>query len=122
MTQEVQIPQNLQFDPTGLTGVYEEKIHLTKDSIAMNDVVIIEILEQDANRNRVGGIYMPESATQNMDMLKGKLISVGPEAKKKNLKKDDVILYDKWSSFYKPPETPGTLVVTKCENVICKIK
>ncbi len=122
MDQEVQIPSGLDFDPTGLTGVYGEKIHLDEKSIAMNDLVLIKILEQDESRNKVGDLYMPESATQNMDMLKGEIISVGPIASRKMIKKGDVILYDKWSAFYKPPETPGTFIITNCENVICKIK
>ena len=37
---------------------------------------------------------------------------------KKNLKKGDYVVYDKWSAFYKPPVNPGTMVITKLENVI----
>jgi len=122
MNKEVSIHQNLQFNSLGLTGVYTDKIHLSESSKALHDLVIIEILDQDESKNKVGNILIPEKSTQNMDMLKGRVVAVGPKAKRKNLNIDDIILYDKWSAFYKPPETTGTYVITRCENIICKIK
>lgn len=120
--QEIEIPQNLDFNPSGLGGIYSDKIHLNPKSRALSDNVIIEILPQDNSKNKVGNIILPEKTTLNMDMLKGRISSLGPEAKRMGLKTGDIILYDKWSAYYKPPETPGTFIITKIENIICKVK
>ncbi len=119
---DVNIPDNLQFDSSGLAGVYSEKVHLTKDSVALGDNVIIEIVEQEANRLQRGGIFLPDVHTVNCELLKGKVVSVGHDAKKFNLNEGEFVLYDKWSAFYKPPESAGTLIVTKVDNIICIVE
>jgi co-chaperonin GroES (HSP10) len=120
--QEMQIPQNLEWNPSGLGGIYSEKIHLSSTSTALGDNVIIEILPQDDSKNKIGNIILPEKTTLNMDMLKGRISSIGPDAKKMGLSEGDIILYDKWSAYYKPPETPSTFIITNIENIICKVK
>jgi co-chaperonin GroES (HSP10) len=120
--QEMQIPQNLEFNPSGLGGIYSDKIHLTSTSRALGDHVIIEILPQDDSKNKVGNIILPEKSTLNMDMLKGRISSIGANASKMGLSVGDIILYDKWSAYYKPPESPGTYIITEIENIICKVK
>lgn len=113
------LPDNFKNFKSGLGGNYDNKVHLTKKSKAINDLVIIEILEQDSNRLQRDGIYIPETATLNCDMLKGKIISVGEQAKKFNVYENDIVLYDKASAYYGPPEKAGTLIITHVENIIC---
>jgi co-chaperonin GroES (HSP10) len=113
------LPDKFKEFKSGLGGVYSDKCRITKKSKAVNDLVIIEILPQDETRLQRGGIYLPDSVTVNSEMLKGKIIDVGPTAKKYNVKKGDVVLYDKASAYYGPPEDDGTLIITHVENVIC---
>jgi co-chaperonin GroES (HSP10) len=113
------LPDNFKDFKSGLGGNYDNKVHLTKKSKAINDLVIIEILEQDEDRLQRDGIYLPESTTINFDMLKGKIISVGEKAQKFNVNVNDIVLYDKASAYYGPPEKAGTLIITHVENVIC---
>jgi co-chaperonin GroES (HSP10) len=113
------LPDNFKNFKSGLGGNYADKCRITKKSKAVNDLVIIEILEQEENRLQRGGIFLPETTTVNCEMLKGKIISVGEKAKKFNVKEGDVVLYDKASAYYGPPEAVGTLVITNVENVIC---
>jgi len=119
---EVEMPKGIDFNPAGLGGVYSRKVHLSEDSTALNDLVIIKIIEQDSNKQKVGDIFLPDSTITNVELLKGEIISLGPEAARANIQKGDIVLYDKWSTFYKPPTTPGTFVITKIENVISKVK
>ena len=116
------IPQNLQYNTSGLGGVYADKVHLTEKSTALNDLVIIKIVEQDSNRLQHGGIFLPDVHTTNCELLKGELVSVGPDALKFNIHVGDIVLYDKWSAFYKPPDTAGTFIITKVENIICTVE
>jgi len=118
MNTEVEVPENWQLNPAGLMGLYEDKVHLSEKSKALNDTVIIEIIEQDKNHNMAGGIHLPETAIVNCELIKGRVSSVGADAAKKNLKKDDIVLYDRFSAFYRPNIDPGTFVATKVENVI----
>ena len=112
------VPDKFKTFESGLGGSYDDKCRLTKKSKAINDLIIIEILEQDENRNQRGGIFLPEVVTVNCDLLKGKIISVGEDAKKFNVKEGDVVLYDKASAYYGPPETVGTIIVTHVDNII----
>jgi co-chaperonin GroES (HSP10) len=112
------LPDKFKNFESGLGGSYDDKCRLTKKSKAINDLVIIEIIEQDEDRLQRDGIYLPESSTVNCDMLKGKILSVGEKAKKYNVKKGDIVLYDKASAYYGPPEKAGTLIITNVENVI----
>lgn len=114
----VNVPDKYTEFECGLGGCYDDKCRITLDSKAMNDLIIIEIVEQSETRNQRGGIYLPESVTENCDLLKGKIISVGKDAKKFNVKKGDVVLYDKASAYYGPPETVGTVVITHVDNLI----
>ena len=121
MENEIELPSGLDYNPAGLGGLYERKVRLNEDSVALNDLVIIKIIEQDSNKQKVGDIFLPQSAVTNVEMLKGEVVSVGPEAARSHIKKGDIVLYDKWSTFYKPPTTAGTFVVTKIENVISRV-
>lgn len=113
------LPENFKNFKSGLGGNYDNKVRLTKKSKAINDLVIIEIIEQDENRLQRGGIFLPESTTTNYDMLKGVIISVGPNAEKMCVEEGDVVLYDKASAYYGPPENAGTLIITHVENIAC---
>ena len=106
----------------GIGGSYEVKCPLVKTSKALNDLIIIEIIEQDKNRLQRGGIHLPEVHTSNFDLMKGKILSVGPKAEKYNVKNGDIVLYDKASAHFHPPEKVGTLIITNVENIICVIK
>ena len=113
------LPDKFKDFKTGLGGSYDDKCRLSKKSKAINDLVIIEILEQDKNRLQRGGIYLPESVTTNCDMLKGRVVSIGEEGKRMCVEENDVVLYDKASAYYGPPEKAGTLIITHVENIIC---
>jgi len=102
---------------SGFGGDYASKVHLTHNSKALNDNVIIEILEQENSSKKYGDIILPETALINVQMLKGKVISVGPDITD-NLNVGDIVMYDAMSAYYCPPQTPGTLIITKYENVI----
>ena len=119
--QEFQIPKNLTFNGAGIGGLYKEKVHLSETSIACNDSVIIKQIEQEETRNMRDGIYLPESATHNTELIKGVVMSCGPDAVRDNIKVGDTILYDRFSAFYNPPVSIGTFIITKVENVIVKI-
>jgi hypothetical protein len=103
---------------SGCAGLYSEKVHLTKDSKAMNDMVILEIVQPHAKSHRYGTIIVPEAHSINAQALRGRVVSIGPDVTI-NLKPGDIVLYDRFSAFYNPPTTPGTLVITRVENVIC---
>jgi co-chaperonin GroES (HSP10) len=99
---------------------------LTKNSIALNKNVLIEIIEQKDKRCHMDGIYLPESVTINKELIKGRVISVGIEAQNETgLKPDDIVLYDRWSVFSHSAGLrectsilPGTIVLTASENII----
>ena len=103
---------------SGCHGLYMDKVHLSKDSRALNDCVIIEIMQQHAKSHMYGDIIIPRSFSVNAQALRGRVVSVGPEVTI-NLKPGDVVLYDRYSAFYNPPTNPGTFIITKVENVIC---
>lgn len=103
---------------SGFGGDYELKMPLTKSSVAINDLVIIEITEQDPNKQRYGNLFLPDSAVTNVELVTGKIISIGPEIKD-NININDTVLYDRYSAFGCPPVFPGTIIVTKYENVVC---
>lgn len=103
--------------------MYDDKTHLNETSIALNDLVIIKILDQSKDRLQRDGIYLPETFTCNMELVKGKITSVGPEAIKRfRLKVDDVVLYDQHSAYFRPPVKAGLCVITAAENVVCIVK
>lgn len=116
------IPDEFKNFKSGIGGNYAHKCPITKQSKAMNERVIIEIIEQDENRFKRDGIYLPESVIVNCDLLKGKILSVGEKAKKYNVKVGDVVLYDKASAYYVPPEIVGTLIITDVENIVYVLK
>jgi co-chaperonin GroES (HSP10) len=117
---EIQIPQNLVMNTSGQDGVYDKKVHLNDDSKALNDLVIIKIIEQEAGKGIRDGIHIPDAALVNIELIKGEVVDAGPAAKQDGVSVGDVILYDKFSAFYKPPTTPGTFIITRCGNVIVK--
>jgi len=121
MENQVELPSGLDYNPAGLGGLYERKVHLSKDSVALNDSVIIKIIEQESNKQKIGDIFLPSACVTNVELLKGEVVSVGPEAARANIKKGDVVFYDRMSAFYKPPPNAGTFIVTKIENVISRI-
>ena len=99
---------------------------LSKNIRALNKNVAIEIVEQDSKRCHLDGIYIPEKATVNKELINGRVISVGEEAlHETNLKKDDIVLYDRWSVFSDSigmkecrSIQPGTIVLTEYENIL----
>lgn len=114
---EFQVPQNLTYNPAGLAGIYEDRVHLKKTSKALNDLVIIEILEQDDRKQKYGNIILPTAVMQNFELVKGKVLSAGPDCAGV-ITEGSIVFYDKWSAFYKPPMNEGVIVITKAENII----
>jgi len=121
MENQVELPSGLDYNPAGLAGLYERKVHLSENSKPLNDLVVIKIVEQDSTKQKAGDIFLPSACATNVELIKGEIVALGPEASRANIKKGDIILYDKWSTFYKPPTTVGTFVITKIENVISKL-
>ena len=99
-------------------GPYELRVSLDENSEACNDLIILRILDQPENRLKWGGLFIPEVASVNTELLLAEVVSVGPAAVKENISPGDRVLYDKWSAYYFPPETPGTYAITHVENVI----
>jgi co-chaperonin GroES (HSP10) len=90
-------------------------------SVAIGKKVIIKIIEQDEQRKKYGNIIIPDKNIINDQLLRGEVVSVGPDTKGENLKTGDVVLYDKLSAYYRPSESPGTYIITDIENVVCII-
>ncbi len=115
------VPEKFEDLNSHFGGDYDQKCRINKKSKALNDSVIIEILKQPVNRLQRGGIFLPEVSIFNTDLLKGIVTSIGPDAKKYNVKVGDLVLYDKLSAFFQPPEKAGTIIITKIENIICVV-
>ena len=122
LTQEIQINKNLLMNTSGLAGVYTEKVHLNENSTALSDVIIIKIIKQEKIKGIIDGIHIPQKAVANSELVKGEVISVGPDAQHEGIKVGDKILYDRLSAFYNPPLQEGTFLVTRVENVIVKFR
>ena len=82
---------------------------------AVYDKVIIEKYVE--SERIVDGIVIPMTFNLNTKLQKGKILSVGPEVKKYNIKEGDYVLYDKLSAY----DDTKDIIVTKVENVILKI-
>ena len=95
---------------------------LTKESIAVNDLVLLEVLEYDEDSKKYGDIILPEISRINTELMKCKVLSVGPAASEFFISPNDNVLIDRWSVFGGAPDAPGTLVLTKVENVILVYK
>jgi co-chaperonin GroES (HSP10) len=94
---------------------------LNENCKAIADLVIIENIEQGDNSLCRGGIYIPSMAVEAEKIVKGKVISLGPEAKKEGLNIGDIVLYDKHSihsELSTGTEKVGETVITRVENVI----
>jgi hypothetical protein len=117
---EFKIPDNLKYNPSGLSGIYKDKVGLSRSSKALNDLVIIELIEQDETKGQSGGIWLPEEAIHNRELLKGRIVHAGPEAVMDGMEPGLIVLYDRFSAFYKPPTAPGTFIITRAFNVIAK--
>ena len=90
---------------------------IDKNSKAVGDKVILEILERHQERN-IDGIIIPLLGELNSKMTKGKIISIGPDAGIYNLKEGDVVMYDTMSVY----NDTYPFVITKIENVIARIE
>lgn len=117
---ELEIPSNLIYNATGLAGVYKEKVRLNENSEAFNDLVIIEIIKQEEQKGKIDSIFIPASVLHNQELLKGRVTSAGPLAIKDGISVGDEVLYDKFAAYYLPPDTIGTFIIVKAENVIVK--
>lgn len=117
---EFEIPQNLIMNTSGTDGLYDRRVHLSEKSIALNDLVIIEMVEQESLKGTIDGIIIPESSIVNTELIKGRVVSAGPAAKIDGVRVGDVVLYDRFSAFYKPPVEKGVFIITRAENVIVK--
>ena len=86
---------------------------------ALHDKVALRKLEVFHEQKR-GDIIIPSSAGLNTRANKAIVVSIGEEAKKdlEGLQLGDVVLYDQLSVFY----DTHPIVVTKCENIICKVE
>jgi co-chaperonin GroES (HSP10) len=93
---------------------------LKRDSVPLGDKVILEIVE--SRKQERGGIIIPQHVEEeNNKLVKGKVISLGEEAKKEGIDVGSVVLFDKHSVFSDRTtgyETVGQLVITKVENII----
>jgi co-chaperonin GroES (HSP10) len=118
--EQIQIPDSLLMNSSGIDGIYEKRVHLSKTSKALNDLVIIELIDQEKLKGEIDGIILPDEALCNMELLKGRVLSAGPEAIKDGVRVGDIILYDRYSAFYNPPVKVGVCLITRADNVIVK--
>ena len=100
---------------------------LNSKSRAVNQRVVIEVLQQRRRERLVDGILVPDQAYENGRLVKGRVISIGRNALSENLNVGDVVLFDKHSifaehGFSEGTEQKGEFVVTNVENVICLIE
>ena len=91
---------------------------LTKTTKPLHDLVLLEMVEQSKKRGKVGDIFLPEESMTNRDVVKSRVVAVGPDAKHLNLEPGTLVIYDRYSAFGNPPLKPGTLALTKIENII----
>jgi co-chaperonin GroES (HSP10) len=114
------IPENVggKYSLSSFKGVYENRMPLTKDSKPLNDLILLEMVKQSKDRGKVGGLFLPEETMTNRDVVKARVLAVGPNAKDLNLKPGTLVIYDRFSAFGNPPLVPGTLTLTKVENII----
>ena len=82
------------------------------------DRVVVEPL--DAEEKTAGGIFIPDNAKEKPQ--KGKVIAVGPGKgdEKMELKKDDVVLYGKYSGT-EIKVNGKTLLIMRESDVLAKI-
>ena len=84
---------------------------------AVGNKVVIKKVDVDEERT-FGDIIIPRKLDANSKMTKGKILSVGRDAKIYNIKEGDIVLYDTMSVF----DNNKDVVITNVENVILKIK
>ena len=77
--------------------------------------VIIEKLEKQCEKKH-GDIIIPDSHNKGAELCKGKILSLGAEAKKEGICEGDIILYDYYSVF----SDSHPYVITNVENIIMK--
>ena len=82
------------------------------------DRVVVEPL--DAEEKTAGGIFIPDNAKEKPQ--KGKVVAVGPGTgdEKMELKKDDVVLYGKYSGT-EIKVNGKTLLIMRESDVLAKI-
>lgn len=98
---------------------YNSTYKLNDISTVVGKMVLMEIVEQD-NQEKMGDIFITSQHKENFQMLKGKIIALGNEAKTFGLNVDDIVLYDRWSCFFKPPFVAGIRVITEYNNILGK--
>ena len=84
-----------------------------KRLVATGDKVAIEKLERQRTERMFGDIVVPDYRPGS-SLCKGKVISIGNDAKKFGGKVGDIVLYDTFSVFYDTYPT----IVTKIENIL----
>jgi co-chaperonin GroES (HSP10) len=104
-----------------MNDYYTNKMPIDEDTVAVNDAVIVKIIEQPNSSRKYGNIFLPTKHIENTQLIIGQIHSSGHLAKKEGMKEGELVFYDKGSAFGHPPETPGTLIVTYMENVIAKV-
>lgn len=96
---------------------------LKASTVTIGNRIVLEIVE-DERRNKIGDIFIPQDvkANANYEMMKAKVVRISEECMMKyGIKKDDIVLYDRYSAYNHPPTEPGTTVIVDAENIICKI-
>lgn len=101
---------------------YYNKMPLNKDSKAVGNCVIVEIVPQPHSARKYGNIFLPSKHIENTQLIVGKIHSASSLAKEEDMKEGDLVFYDKGSAYGLPPETVGTLIVTHMENIIAKVE
>lgn len=104
-----------------MEGLYTNKIPIDKDSVAMGDTAIIEIIEQPNSARKYGNIFIPGKSSENTALILGMVKSVGHISAKEGMEVGDLVFYDKGSAYGHPPETVGTFIITHMENIIAKV-
>lgn len=103
-------------------SVYSQSYRLDENSIAMGSHVIIKIIEQEDCHKKHGNILLPENTFNNIELLKGEVVSIGYNYLEEGITEGDVVLFDRFGTFGHPPSTPGTYVILNGNEVICLVE
>jgi len=82
---------------------------------ATGNKVVLEKQEY-SHATTYGDIILPDAYDRSSRLCKGKIMSIGSQARCLNLNVGDMVLYDTFSVFY----DTYPLVVTKVENIIVR--
>jgi co-chaperonin GroES (HSP10) len=101
---------------------YQSYYPLDEKSVAMGTRVILKIIDQGDEAKKYGDIHIPDKHYINIEMLKAEVVSIGNEAISEGLQKGDIVVYDRYAAYGKPPRKEGIFVIIDVENIIAIIE